>query len=54
MNKGKIVGVLLLTSIILGVLIYQILQGPILFADDFLTATSDNKNPIITSTFSDY
>ena len=50
MNKGKIVGILLLTSIILGVLIYQILQGPVLFADDFLTATSDNKNPIITST----
>ena len=50
MNKGKIVGILLLTSIILGVVIYQILQGPILFADDFLTATSDNKNPIITST----
>ena len=50
MNKGKIVGILLLTSIILGVLIYQILQGPILFGDDFLTATSDNKNPIMTST----
>ena len=50
MNKGKIVGILLLTSIILGVVIYQILQGPILFADDFLTSTSDNKNQIITST----
>jgi len=50
MNKGKIVGILLLTSIILGVVIYQILQGP-LFADDFLTSTSDNKNHIITSTF---
>jgi len=50
MNKGRIVGILLLTSIILGVLVYQILQGPILFADDFLTSTSDNKNAIITST----
>jgi len=50
MNKGRIVGILLLTSIILGVVIYQILQGPILFADDFLTLTSENKNPIITST----
>ncbi|MGK0413815.1 MAG: hypothetical protein ACJA1B_002025 [Polaribacter sp.] len=49
MNKGKIVGVLLLTSMILGVLIYQILQGPILFADDFLTATADNKDTIIAS-----
>jgi len=50
MNKGKIVGILLLASFILGVVIYQILQGPILFADDFLTATSDNKNQIIIST----
>ncbi len=50
MNKGKIVGILLLASFILGVVIYQFLQGPILFADDFLTATSDNKNSIITST----
>ena len=50
MNKGKIVGILLLTSMILGIVIYQILQGPILFADDFLTATAANKNPIITST----
>ena len=50
MNKGRIVGILLLTSIILGVLVFQILQGPVLFADDFLTATSDNKNSIITST----
>ncbi|PHS54296.1 MAG: hypothetical protein COB01_01460 [Lutibacter sp.] len=50
MNKGKTVGILFLASIILGVVIYQILQGPILFADDFLTATSDNKNHIITST----
>tara|TARA_R110001632_G_scaffold65_10_gene281 strand:+ start:7097 stop:7759 length:663 start_codon:yes stop_codon:yes gene_type:complete len=50
MNKGRIVGVLVLISFILGVVIYQILQGPILFADDFLTATLDNKNSIITST----
>ena len=50
MNKGRIVGILLMTSIVLGVVVFQILQGPILFADDFLTATSDNKNAIITST----
>ena len=50
MNKGKIVGILLLTSIILGVVIYQILQAPILFADDFLTSASDNKDHIIAST----
>jgi len=50
MNKGKIIGILLLTSFILGVVIYQVLQGPVLFADDFLTATSDNKYPIILST----
>jgi len=50
MNKGRIIGILLLTSIILGVVVYQVLQGPILFADDFLTATSDNKDSIITST----
>jgi hypothetical protein len=50
MNKGRIVGILLLISIILGVVIFQILQGPILFSDDFLTITSDHKNSIITST----
>ena len=50
MNKGRIIGILLLASIILGVVVYQILQGPVLFADDFLTASSDNKNFIITST----
>ncbi len=50
MNKGKTAGILLLISFILGVVIYQILQGPLLFADDFLTTTSENKNRIITST----
>ncbi len=50
MNKGKIIGILLLTSFILGVVVFQVLQGPIIFVDDFLTATSDNKNSIITST----
>ena len=50
MNKGRLIGILLLTTIVLGVVVYQVLQGPVLFADDFLTATSDNKNSIITST----
>ena len=50
MNKGRTTGILLLTSFILGVIVYQFLQGPVLFADDFLTLTSDNKNPIILST----
>jgi len=49
-NKGIIIGVLLLISFILGVVIYQVLQGPVLFSKDFLTITSDNSNEIITST----
>lgn len=50
MNKGRIIGILLLASFILGVVVYQVLQGPILFADDFLTSTAENKNDIIAST----
>ena len=49
-NKGRIIGILLLASFILGVVVYQVLQGPILFADDFLTSAADNKNEIIAST----
>jgi hypothetical protein len=50
MNKGRIVGFLILLTFILGVVVYQVLQGPVLFADDFLTATAANKYPIISST----
>jgi len=49
-NKGIIIGILLLISFILGIVIYQVLQGPVLFAKDFLTITSENSNEIITST----
>jgi hypothetical protein len=50
MNKGRIVGFLILLTFILGVVVYQILQGPVLFADDFLASTSANKYQIIIST----
>ncbi len=46
---GRIVGALLLFIFISGVLIFQFLQGPILFSDNFLTSTSENANQIISS-----
>ena len=49
-NKtARIVGVLFLLIFILGVTIYQFLQGPVLFGDDFLTKTSAQSNQIILS-----
>lgn len=49
-QKVRIVGVLLLLIFVIGVLVYQFLQGSILFADDFLVSTSSNANQIIVST----
>jgi len=49
-KAARIAGVLFLILFILGVTIYQILQGPVLFADDFLTETSTHSNEIILST----
>ncbi|WP_117881047.1 DUF4386 domain-containing protein [Aureibaculum luteum] len=46
---GRITGALLLFIFISGVTIFQFLQGPILFSDNFLTTTSENANQIIGS-----
>ena len=47
---GRITGVLLLFVFISGIIIFQFLQGSVLFSDDFITATSENSNQIISST----
>lgn len=49
-KTGRIVGILFLLIFATGVIVYQFLQGPILFSDDFLTLTSANSNKIIFST----
>jgi hypothetical protein len=49
-KTGRIVGVLYLVVFILGITIYQVLQGPNLFADDFLSNASSKSNEIILST----
>ena len=48
-KAGRISGVLFLFVFISGVLIFQVLQGPVLFSDDFLTSTSNHSNKIIGS-----
>jgi len=48
-KTGRITGVLLLLIFISGIVMYQFLQGPNLFADDFLTKASDSANQIIIS-----
>ncbi len=47
---GRLVGLLFLVIFATGITVYQILQGPVLFSDDFLTTTSANSNEIIIST----
>jgi len=49
-KAGRISGVLFLFVFISGVVIFQVLQGPVLFSDDFLTTTSEHSNQIISST----
>lgn len=46
---GRISGALLLFVFISGIIIFQFLQGSVLFLDNFLTATSKNSNQIIGS-----
>lgn len=46
---GSITGALLLFIFISGILIFQFLQGPVLFSDNFLTSTAENANQIIGS-----
>ncbi len=48
-KTGRITGVLLLFVFISGITVFQFLQGPILFSDNFLTSTSENSNQIIGS-----
>ncbi len=47
---GRLIGLLFLLIFAIGITVYQILQGPVLFSDDFLTTTSVNSNEIIIST----
>jgi hypothetical protein len=49
-KTGRFVGILFLLIFATGIVVYQFLQGPILFSDDFLTNTSTNSNKIIIST----
>ena len=47
---ARIAGVLFLIIFISGIIIYQVLQGPVLFAEDFITRTSFLSSQIILST----
>lgn len=48
-KTGRITGTLLLFVFISGIIIFQVLQGPVLFSDNFLISTSENSNQIIGS-----
>ncbi|MGK0316367.1 MAG: hypothetical protein ACI86M_002601 [Saprospiraceae bacterium] len=48
-KTGRLVGVLFLLIFVTGIIVYQILQGPVLFSDDYLTSTSASSNKIIIS-----
>jgi len=48
-KTGRFVGLLFLLIFAIGIAVYQFLQGPVLFADDFLTITSENSRGIIIS-----
>jgi hypothetical protein len=48
-KAGRISGVLFLFVFISGVVIFQVLQGPVLFSDAFMTSTSEHANQIIGS-----
>jgi hypothetical protein len=49
-KTGRLVGLLFLLIFITGIIVYQLLQGPVLFSDDHLTTTSVNSTEIIIST----
>ena len=55
-KTARIVGALLLIVFISGVIVFQFLQGPTLFSENYLTATAENARLIIgsvvTTTFS--
>lgn len=48
-KAGRLVGLLFLLIFVTGITVYQFLQGPVLFSDDFITATSANSREIIIS-----
>ena len=48
-KTGRIVGLLFLFIFFIGIVSYQVIQGPILFSKDFLTITITNKTSIILS-----
>lgn len=49
-KTGRIVGLMFLLIFATGITVYQFLQGPVLFSDDYLTTTSVKSNEIIIST----
>ncbi len=49
-KTGRLVGLLFLLIFVTGITVYQFLQGPLLFSEDFLTTTSAKSNEIIIST----
>ena len=49
-KAGRLVGLLFLVIFATDITVYQFLQGPVLFSDDFLTSTSVNSDKIIIST----
>jgi len=48
-KKARIIGALLLFVFVSGVLIFQILQGPTLFGDNFLRSAAERSNQLIGS-----
>lgn len=46
----RIIGILLLITFISGILVYQVLRGPFLFGDDYLTKAVSNVDKVIYST----
>jgi hypothetical protein len=49
-KTGRLIGLLFLLIFVTGITVYQFLQGPVLFSDDFLITTSANSHEIIIST----
>jgi hypothetical protein len=49
-KAGRVSGILFLTIFVLGVTIYQVLQGAILFSEDFLSTAAAHSNQLILST----
>ena len=48
-RTGQFIGILLLLIFISGVAVFQVLQGSVLFLDDFLNNTSANSDSIVWS-----